>query len=296
MAEGKHFPGGFVHVGDRPARHQHQVPPDEGRAHRTAGLQRGSPGLRSRAGTRGAGEAARGQFHSELAEQGGQGPVRGGTQAAGRDRRANGKQLPAVALDPDLRDRRRVEGRLPGGRELEGGRRRNAGRGSRGQGHFGEPDHFLERSDAADGILGEGEGIRHGAEEPPVHVDRTAAHPLHDARVGEGAAGQVGEHDAAARHRAVQHPDDLHPEALDFLAGEDGAALADHSRPHFLERQDRGLGGGLECSARQCGECAHERKMGSQDEISEGRNATAASGPARDAERDTPRKPLGNRP
>ena len=199
----------------------------------------------------------------------------GGAEAARGHGRPNREQLPAVVLDANFRDGNWIEGRFPGGRKAQCRGWSDTGRGPGPEGHFGKANHLLEGSDPADGVLREGEGVRHGAEQPPVHIDRAPAHPLNDPGVGERTTRQVREHDAAAWHRALQHSDDLHREGLHLLARKDGAAFPHHPRPHFVERQDGGLGGGFRCEPGQYGEQARPAKVGSQGRILERRNATA---------------------
>ena len=245
VAEGVHLAGRLIEVGHGAAGHEDEIAADQGGAHRAAGGEARRPFfLRGAAPLRetppGAQPPGR-DLHAELAEQRGEQPMGFGAQAARRHRRADRQQLASVGSERGPGGRRRVEGGESFVGKTEG--RPGSGEGSGGGRLLGETHHLLERGDPADRIPRKRERVGHGAEQPPVHIDRAAAHPLQDPGVGQRSAGQVGEHDAPARHRALQHPDDLDAEGLDLVAGENGAPLADHPGANLGERKDRRLGG-----------------------------------------------------
>ena len=84
--------------------------------------------------------------------------------------------------------------------------------------------HFLDGPDAGDRLLGIREAQGDGAQQFAVNVDGAAAHALHDAGVGERAAGEAGEDDGFRGADVLEHTEHLHLEIFDPGAGKDGAA------------------------------------------------------------------------
>src|SRR5204862_158363 len=74
-----------------------------------------------------------------------------------------------------------------------------------------------------------------------VDVHRAAAHPLHDAGVFEGPAGEARENQRFLGPKIVEHSENFDLEILDAIPGEHGAARAVHTGTDVLESKERGL-------------------------------------------------------
>src|SRR6266581_1491798 len=68
-------------------------------------------------------------------------------------------------------------------------------------------DHFADRRDPADRLLGEREAVGDGPDELAVDEDRAAAHPGDDARLLQGAAVEAGQDQALLRSDVLEGAD-----------------------------------------------------------------------------------------
>ena len=129
----------------------------------------------------------------------------------------------------------------------------DAGPGRTCAGERGRIGHLGDGRDAGDRFLGKtAEGVGHGADEPPVDVDRAAAHAGDDAGRGERSAFEPGEDQVALRPDDVlDDADDVRFELFDARAFEDRVADADHARPDFRDTHLRG-GGAYRSQPEEC--------------------------------------------
>ncbi len=104
--------------------------------------------------------------------------------------------------------------------------------------------HLFDGPDSGDRLLGEIEGQSHRANQAPVHVNRAAAHALHDAGLRERPAGEPRQNDGLPGPDVFEHAQDLHLEFLDFVALENRLADGMLARAHVAQRKDRDLPGG----------------------------------------------------
>ncbi len=232
-----------VDVGDRAGGAEGQVAADQADADRVAGRQRGGDGRPG--GDRGLGRVPRRERRAERTRE------RRGHVAGEAGHRVGDRDRPQLRMIRERGEHRRVdagqldrragagdprEGVAQGGRELR--RRRRPGqvgghaphRRRRAGGAVGGVDHVGDRGDAGDRLLREGaERVGHRADEPAVDVDGAAAHPLHDARVGQALPGQPGQDQVAPRpDRVGQRPEDLDLEFGPRVALEDADPGAVH--------------------------------------------------------------------
>ena len=103
--------------------------------------------------------------------------------------------------------------------------------------------HLGNRRDSGDGLTREGaQGVRDGADEPAVHVHRTAAHALHHPRGGQGTTFEFCEDQIPPwRHHVLEHADDVRAEFLELGPRIHRSADADHAGPDVGHRHERGL-------------------------------------------------------
>jgi len=115
---------------------------------------------------------------------------------------------------------------------------REAGRGGTRRLDAGGLEHLGDRRDPRDGLLAEGEGIRHGAHELAVDEDRAAAHARDDAGLSQGPAFQPGQDHALLRaDGVVEHAQDPNVELVDPGPFEDRSTGALHSGADVIDAQ-----------------------------------------------------------
>ena len=81
---------------------------------------------------------------------------------------------------------------------------------------FDETVHLAERRDAGDRLLAVRPGVRDGAKQPTVDVDRAAAHAGNDPGFFQAQARQPAQNHVAARAGILQHAENFRVEVLDL--------------------------------------------------------------------------------
>lgn len=105
-------------------------------------------------------------------------------------------------------------------------------------GEGGERHHFLNGSDAGDGLLGKREAQSDGAEQLSIDIHRAAAHALHDAGLGKRPTTQLGEDNGLLWSEILENPEDFDLEVFDAIPFEDSAADAMESGADISEWEE----------------------------------------------------------
>jgi hypothetical protein len=109
-------------------------------------------------------------------------------------------------------------------------------------------DHLLDGLNARDGLFREREPERHSARQSALQVDRTAAHSLDDAGLGEWTSTQTCEDDALFWTGILEDAEDLDLELFDSITLEDGPANPVHTSPDVFQ-WEKALGGQFAATA-----------------------------------------------
>ncbi len=99
-------------------------------------------------------------------------------------------------------------------------------------------EHFLDRPDSRDRILGVRERQRHRADQLPIDINRASAHTLHHAGMFQRTAGEPPENKILLRTGVLQHAENLHLKIFHLVAAENGLPHAAHACPDVLQRHD----------------------------------------------------------
>src|SRR5262249_12840857 len=129
----------------------------------------------------------------------------------------------------------------------------------RRRGRRGGADHRINRTDAGDRVLGEGERHGDGADKFAVDIDRATAHSLHDAGMLERTAGEASENERFFGANVVEHAENFYLKLLDLASGEDRPSDAAHAGFEVFDREKGCLGGqhGGERERRRYNQASH---------------------------------------